>query len=126
MDVAAGEYGYDDRDFQRMLDAEAVDVLHADATRCGGVTGFLKAAALCDARSTPLSDHCGLAVHLHVCCSAPRLRHLEYFHDHARIDRLLFDEAPIPSDGYLTPDLSRPGIGLELKRSDAEQWRVPR
>jgi len=122
--IAAGEYGYDIFYFRRMLEHGAVDVLQADATRCGGVTGFLKAAVLCDARSMPLSAHCGPAMHLHVCCAAPRLENIEYFHDHARIDGLLFDGAPEPRDGNLTPDLTRTGMGLELKWPDAEQWQV--
>ncbi len=124
MQIAAGEYGYDAFYFRRMLEHESVDVLQADATRCGGVTGFLQAAALCDARSMPLSAHCGPALHVHVCCAAPRVEHIEYFHDHARIDGLLFDGAPIPCEGRLAPDLTRSGMGLELKRVDAEQWRV--
>ncbi len=124
MEIAAGEYGYDAFYFRRMLEYESVDVLQADATRCGGVTGFLQAATLCDARSMPLSAHCGPALHLHVCCAAPRVEHIEYFHDHARIDRLLFDGAPEPREGRLTPDLTRPGMGLEIKHQDVEQWRV--
>ena len=86
MDVAAGEYGYDIRYFRRMLAAGAVDVLQADATRCG-ITGFLEAAALCDAWSMPLSAHTAPALHVHLCCAAPRARNLEYFHDHVRLER---------------------------------------
>lgn len=122
VDIAAGEYGYDPFYFRRMLDAGAVDVLQADVTRCLGVTGFLRAAALCDARSLPLSSHCAPSLHLHVACAAPRVRHLEYFHDHARVEHLLFDGAPAPVDGVLAPDPSRPGIGLELKRADAARY----
>jgi L-alanine-DL-glutamate epimerase-like enolase superfamily enzyme len=124
MDIAAGEYGYDLVTFRRMLDAGAVDVLQADATRCGGITGFLRVAALCDAWNLPLSAHCGPSLHCHVCCSAPRVRHVEYFHDHARIERLLFDGAAAPVEGCLVPDLTRPGMGLELKRSDASRYAV--
>ncbi len=91
MDIAAGEYGYDLPYFRRMLEAGAVDVLQADASRCGGVTGFLQAAALCSARCLPLSAHCAPSLHAHVCCAALPLRHLEYFHDHARIEKILFD-----------------------------------
>ncbi len=58
MDIAAGEYGYDLHYFQHMLDAEAVDVLQADVTRCGGVTGFLQVGALCSAHCLELSAHC--------------------------------------------------------------------
>ena len=57
MRIAAGEYGYDAPYFDRMLAAGAVDVLQADATRCAGITGFMQAAALAQARSTPLSAH---------------------------------------------------------------------
>ncbi len=124
MDVAAGEYGYDVFYFRRMLDAGAVDVLQADATRCGGLTGFLKVATLCDARSLPFSAHTAPLLHVHVGCSAPRIVHMEYFHDHVRIERLLFDGVLEPRDGVLRPDLGRPGLGVELKRADAERWRV--
>jgi L-alanine-DL-glutamate epimerase-like enolase superfamily enzyme len=122
MDVAAGEYVYVPDDVRRMLESGAVDVQQADATRCLGVTGFLRAAALCDAFHTAFSGHCAPALHLHPACSAPRLRHLEWFHDHVRIEHMLFDGAPRPQGGAIRPDLSRPGLGLELKRKDAERY----
>jgi len=124
MEIAAGEYGYEPFYFRRMLNAGAVDVLQADATRCCGFTGFLRSAALADAATTPLSAHTAPALHLHVCCAAPRLRHIEWFHDHARIERMLFDGAPVPRDGVIRPDLLRPGHGLEFKRSDAERFAL--
>jgi L-alanine-DL-glutamate epimerase-like enolase superfamily enzyme len=122
MDLAAGEYGYTPDDFRALLDSHAVDVLQADATRCGGVTGFLQAAALCDAAHLPLSAHCAPALHLHVACAAPRLRHIEWFHDHARIEAMLFDGAPRVRDGHIEPDLSRPGCGLVFRHADAERY----
>jgi L-alanine-DL-glutamate epimerase-like enolase superfamily enzyme len=122
--IAAGEYGYEPFYFRRMLDAGAVDVLQADATRCGGVTGFLKAAALADAHAMPLSAHTAPALHLHVAAAAPRLMNLEWFHDHVRIERMLFDGAPQPEHGMVRPDLSRPGLGLAFKASDAERYAV--
>jgi L-alanine-DL-glutamate epimerase-like enolase superfamily enzyme len=124
MDIAAGEYGYEQFYFRRMLEAGAVDVLQADATRCCGLTGFLQAAALADAHGVPLSAHTAPALHLHVCCAAPRLQHIEWFHDHARIERMLFDGAPEPRDGAISPDLSRPGLGLEFKHADAERFAI--
>lgn len=122
LEIAAGEYGYDPWYFRRMLEAGAVDVLQADATRCGGITGFLKAAALADAHGLPLSAHTAPALHLAVCCAAPRLRHIEWFHDHARIEAMLFDGAPAPEGGTIRPDLGRPGNGLAFKRADAERF----
>ena len=124
MDIAAGEYGYDSFYFRRMLGADAVDVLQADATRCAGITGFLRAADICDAYGLPFSAHTAPSVHAHPCCAAPRLIHLEYFHDHARIEHMLFDGALDPVNGALQPDPDRPGLGLEFKRQDAAQWAV--
>jgi L-alanine-DL-glutamate epimerase-like enolase superfamily enzyme len=124
MDIAAGEYGYDLDYFRRMVAAEAVDVLQADATRCAGITGFLHVAALCQATHLPLSAHCAPSLHVHPCCAAPPLRHLEYFHDHVRIEHMLFDGALTPVNGVLRPDLSRPGMGLEFKHADAERFKA--
>lgn len=123
MEVAAGEYGYDLAYFRRMLEAGAVDVLQADASRCG-VTGFLAVAALCEARAIDLSGHCAPSLHLHPACAVQRLAHLEYFHDHVRIERMLFDGAITPVGGALSPDLGRPGMGIELRRADAERYAV--
>jgi L-alanine-DL-glutamate epimerase-like enolase superfamily enzyme len=122
MDVAAGEYGYDPFYFRRMLDAGAVDVLQADATRCGGISGFIAAHALCDARGLPLSAHCAPAVHVHLGCALGRVCHIEYFHDHQRIERMLFDGTTVPTAGFLSPDPDRLGLGLELKRADAARF----
>jgi L-alanine-DL-glutamate epimerase-like enolase superfamily enzyme len=124
MDITAGEYGYDLPYFRRMLDAGAVDVLQADATRCAGITEFLRVGALCSARSLPLSAHTAPALHLHPCCALAPIVHVEYFYDHARIEQLLFDGAVVPVGGALRPDLSRPGMGLELKRAEAERNAV--
>ena len=124
MDIAAGEYGYTAWYFRRMLDAQAVTILQADCTRCGGISGFLDAAALCWAHNIPLSSHCGPSMHLHACCAVPRAIHMEFFHDHARIERIFFEGFCEPREGQMTPDLSRHGMGLELKVRDAEKFRV--
>ncbi|MGF7180538.1 enolase C-terminal domain-like protein [Tunturiibacter psychrotolerans] len=122
MDIAAGEYGYTAWYFKRMLDAEAVTVLQADATRCGGISGFLNAASICWAMNMPLSSHCGPSMHVHVCCAVPRAIHMEFFHDHARIERMFFDGFCEPANGIMSPDFSRPGMGLELKEKNAAPY----
>ncbi len=124
MNIAAGEYGYDLPYFRRMLDAEAVDVLQADVTRCGGVTGFLQVGALCSAHCLKLSAHCAPSASTHPCLATMSLWPMEYFHDHHRIETMLFDGAKTPKDGSLWPDLSRPGMGLEFKHADAERYLV--
>ena len=122
MEIAAGEYGYRIFDFQRMLAASAVDVLQADMTRCGGITGFMQVAALCEANNVPLSSHTAPALHVHPACAAIPFTEMEYFHDHVRIERMLFDGLPQLTRGELHPDLSRPGNGLVLRRADARKF----
>ena len=122
MEISVGEYGYEPSDFAAMIRAGALDVLQADATRCEGITGLLIVDGLCDATATPLSTHCAPSLHAHPACAMKRLRHVEYFHDHARVEHLLFDGVLIPRDGSLHPDLGRPGLGLEFKRSDARKY----
>jgi L-alanine-DL-glutamate epimerase-like enolase superfamily enzyme len=122
MAIAAGEYGYDAWYFRRMLEAGAVDVLQADATRCGGITAFMRVAALCEAFNTPLSAHTAPSLHVHACCAVSHVQHIEYFHDHSRIEQLFFDGAARPAHGALFPDRARPGLGLELKRADAAPY----
>ncbi|MGH8889829.1 MAG: enolase C-terminal domain-like protein [Acidothermaceae bacterium] len=125
VDIAAGEYGWNLPYFQRMLDAGAVRCLQVDVTRCGGISAFVRASALCDARGLDLSAHCAPQVSAHACTAAWHLRHLEYFHDHNRIEHLAFDGCLEPEPGgVLKPDRSRAGLGLTLKRADLEQWRV--
>lgn len=124
MAISAGEYGYDLPYFRRMLQAQAVDVLQADATRCAGITGFLGVAALCEAFNVPLSCHCAPTLHLPLSCAARPVVHMEYFHDHARLERLLFDGARIPDNGCLMPDLTRPGLGIEFKEQDAQCYKL--
>jgi L-alanine-DL-glutamate epimerase-like enolase superfamily enzyme len=124
MQIAAGEYGYDLFYFRRMLDAEAVDCLQVDGTRCGGATEFLRAGALCAAHPLPLSAHTAPSLHTHLCCALDPAVHVEYFHDHARIERLLFDGTIEPVGGVLHPDRGRAGLGLEFRREDAARFRV--
>jgi L-alanine-DL-glutamate epimerase-like enolase superfamily enzyme len=122
MDIAMGEYGYDLFYFSRALEAGAVDVLQADVTRCGGITQFLQVGALCAAHGMLLSAHTSPAVHAHVCAAVVPLAHVEYFHDHARIERLLFEGNPPLLAGALRPDPREPGMGLRLRESEAERY----
>jgi L-alanine-DL-glutamate epimerase-like enolase superfamily enzyme len=123
-DVTAGEYGYDLPYFARMVDARAVDCLQVDVTRCGGITEWLRAASVAAARGLQVSGHCAPNLHAHVAAAVPNFRHLEYFHDHARIETMLFDGALDPSGGVLRPDASRPGLGLSLKDANCARYRV--
>jgi len=122
MEVTGGEYAWELHDFRELL--PVLDVLQADATRCGGITGFLDAHALARAHESPMSSHCAPAVHVALGCALPAVRHLEWFFDHQRIERMLFEGAPEPDRGVLRPDLSRPGLGLRFRREAAERLRA--
>ncbi len=124
MNIAAGEYGYNLPYFEQMMDAESVDVLQADATRCGGISTFLKAGHACEAHQLPFSSHCAPSLHLHAALSLPAFFTAEYFYDHVRIEEMLFDGVPKPIDGALHADLSRPGLGLEFKQKDAQKYKL--
>ena len=125
LDIAAGEYGYDLPYFHHMLDAGAVDCLQADVTRCGGISALLRVSGLCDARTIDLSLHCAPQVSAQVGTAVWHLRHLEYFHDHVRIEGLAFDGVLEPEPGgYLRPDRSRPGLGLTVRTADLEPYRA--
>ncbi|WP_432133746.1 MULTISPECIES: enolase C-terminal domain-like protein [unclassified Streptomyces] len=124
LEIAAGEYAFTSRDFVNLVEPPGVDCLQADVTRCGGITGVLEVAGLAAARHLDLSAHCAPAVSAHAFCAVRRLRHLEYFHDHVRVEHLLFDGTLTPADGTLRPDPARPGLGLDVKWADAEPYRV--
>lgn len=122
-DVAAGEYSWCLADSARLIAAGAVDCLQLDVTRCGGITGFLAGAALAASASLDVSAHCAPNLHAHVGAAVPNLRHIEYFHDHQRIERMLFDGALDPDGGMLGPDPRRPGLGMDFRAKDAERFR---
>ena len=122
MDVAAGEYGYDAFHVRNLIQARAVDCVQADVTRCGGITGFLDVANLCWAHNIDLSAHCAPQLSVHACTAAPRIRHIEYFHDHVRIAGMLLDGAVAPDGGMLAADRDRPGHGLTFRHQDAKPF----
>ena len=123
-DVAAGEYGWDLPYFRRMCAAGAVDCLQADASRCGGITEWLRAAAVAASHGLEVSGHCAPHLHVHAAAAIPNFRHLEWFHDHVRIESMFFDGTLDPSGGSIRPDPGRPGLGLAVRSAGAEPYRV--
>ena len=65
--------------------------------------------------------HTAPTLHVASVCACQPVRHLEYFHDMSAL-QIFFDGAPVPPGGQLRPDLSRPGLGLELKRTEIERF----
>jgi L-alanine-DL-glutamate epimerase-like enolase superfamily enzyme len=113
-DVAAGEYGDTLAYFGRVCAAGALDCLQIDATRCGGYTEWLRASAVAAAHGLEVSGHCAPRLHAPVALATPNARHLEWFHDHARIEAAFFD--PPPSvDGGVIRGTDQAGHGLSLR-----------
>jgi L-alanine-DL-glutamate epimerase-like enolase superfamily enzyme len=123
-DVTAGEYGWDLYYFRRMCEAEAVDCLQADVSRCGGITEWLRVAAVAASYGLEISGHCAPHLHAHAAAAVPNLRHLEWFHDHVRIESTLFDGTLDPSGGVIRPDPAAPGLGMTFRDADAERYRA--
>ncbi|GGQ40855.1 mandelate racemase [Streptomyces althioticus] len=124
-DVAAGEYGYDLPYFARMATAGAVDCLQADVSRCGGITVWLRAAAVAEGLGLHISGHCAPNLHAHVAAAVPNTRHLEWFHDHVRIENMLFHGVLDPSGGTVAPGASgEPGHGVTVNRTVADRYRT--
>lgn len=123
MNITGGEYGDSLSYFEQMLQNKTVDILQADVTRCGGITGFLKAGVLAEVFGLPFSSHCAPSLHIAPALALPSFFIAEYFFDHVRIESTLFDGFIQPINGFIQPDLSRPGLGIEFKYDDAERYR---
>ncbi|HEY7487453.1 MAG TPA: enolase C-terminal domain-like protein [Streptosporangiaceae bacterium] len=121
-EVTAGEYGYDLPYFARMIGS--VDCMQADVTRCGGITEFLRIAGLARAHSREVSAHCAPNLHAAVMAAIPNARHIEWFHDHVRIEQMFFEGALSAKGGTVTPRDGVAGNGLVLRRAAAEGFRV--
>jgi len=123
-DVTAGEYGYDLYYFRRMCGAGAVDCLQADVSRCGGITEWMRVAAVAASFGLQISGHFGPHPHVHTAAATPNLRHLEWFHDHVRIESKFFDGTLDPTGGEIKPDPEAPGNGLTLRTVDVADYQL--
>jgi L-alanine-DL-glutamate epimerase-like enolase superfamily enzyme len=120
-DVAAGEYAATPDDVTALL--PVVDCLQLDATRCGGYTGWLRAASVAEAAHLEVSAHCAPSLHAAVAAAVPNLRHVEWFVDHARLEPQMLDGVPEVHHGALHPAGDGVGHGMTLS-GGAPQWRV--
>jgi L-alanine-DL-glutamate epimerase-like enolase superfamily enzyme len=124
MNLATGEYIYDLSDLQYAIENQAQDFIQLDATRCKGFSGFIKGADACEMHRIPISSHCAPTLHVALGCAFTHFKHIEYFYDHARIENLFFEGVPEVRNGFLSPDLSRPGHGLVLKTKEMEKYKA--
>ncbi|MEU5260263.1 enolase C-terminal domain-like protein [Amycolatopsis sp. NPDC021455] len=121
-DIAAGEYGYDLPYFARLL--PVVDCLQVDVTRCGGFTEWRRATALAAAAGREVSAHCAPNLSAHAAVATQNFRHIEWFADHDRIERLFFDGCLDPAGGTVTPSMAAPGHGLTFRAGTAAEYAL--
>ncbi len=122
--VAAGENEYTRYGFRDMIDHRAVDILQPDALILGGITEFMKVAALAQAHDLDIAPHGSQYVHVHLVAAIPNGLILEYYRD--SVDpmhgKVFMDELTITDRRVYAPD--RPGLGLELNRVALAPYRV--
>jgi L-alanine-DL-glutamate epimerase-like enolase superfamily enzyme len=117
--IALGESLISREEFRRYLDQDAADILQPDVTRLGGLTAWLKVAALAELYHRPLAPHLLPEVGVHLACGLPNVQTVEY------MPWLFpaFMEPPAIVDGKIVPP-RRPGLGLEILSDAVEKYRV--
>ncbi len=120
-DVAAGGRAGDLAEIARTV--PLVDCVQADATRLGGLTAWLRAAALAQAHGLQISAHGAPHAHAAAAASVPNLRHVEWFHDHVRAESMFFDGVLDPTGGVVRPGCGI-GHGLRLRADQVGEYRV--
>ena len=122
--VATGENEYTRYGFRDLIESKACAILNADALILGGVTEFMKVAALAQAHDLPIAPHGNQDVHIHLVAAIPNGLILEYYRD--SVDPMwgkTFQETLPMKDGYVSPP-DRPGLGIELNREALAPFRV--
>ncbi|MBI4305540.1 MAG: mandelate racemase/muconate lactonizing enzyme family protein [Chloroflexi bacterium] len=122
--IAAGENEYTRYGFRDMINVRAVDILQPDALILGGITEFMKVAALAQANDLDIAPHGNQEIHIHLVVAIPNGLILEYYRDsvdpmHGRI----YKDTLRIKDGYVyAPD--RPGLGIDINYDALEKHRV--
>ena len=107
-----------------MINHRAVDILQPDALIMGGVTEFMKVAALAQANDLDIAPHGAQEVHIHLLAAIPNGLILEFYRDtvNPMYGKIWKSELQI-ENGYVSPP-NTPGLGLEPKWDTLEPFRV--
>jgi L-alanine-DL-glutamate epimerase-like enolase superfamily enzyme len=121
--VALGEHVYTESAFEDFVRAEALAYVQCDATRVGGVTEFLRVAALAERSGLPVCPHAGdmMQVHQHLVFVAPSAHRFE----HIPWGRELWTApARVVGGAVLRPEV--PGAGTAIRAEALERFCVGR
>lgn len=122
--IAAGENHYGKWEFKELIGKRAVAFVQADVVKCGGVTEFLKIAAMADAHGLPVCPHFSNFVDVACIAAVPNGLVHEFAEDLFEPPARLLESCARPVDGMIAP-LDRPGFGLELLPDAAERFGTP-
>ena len=117
--IATGEYHYGIVPFRHMLEARSVDIVMIDVLRAGGITQWMKIAAMAEAFNLPVVSHLLPEIHVHMMAAIPNGLTIEYMPWSLR----LFEETPAIADGQLVVP-AKPGLGLAFSADAIKRYEV--
>ena len=122
--IAAGENEYTRYGFRDLIEHQSATILNPDAQFVGGVSEFMKVAALAQAHDLPIAPHGNPGIHVHLATAIPNGLIVEYSKGpwNGLWDRLFGWRLEIV-DGMVAPP-DRPGFGLEPDEKALAEWRV--
>lgn len=123
--IATGENEYTKFGFRDLIRSESAAILNADAKILGGITEFMKVAAMAQAHGLDISPHGSQDVHIHLVAAIPNGIMLEFYG--ASFDPMwgrIYEEAmDLNSDGTVTAPNGF-GLGLRPNWKALEQFRI--
>jgi L-alanine-DL-glutamate epimerase-like enolase superfamily enzyme len=114
--IATGEMLASVAEHKSLINANGCDIIQPDAPRVGGITQFLRLAALADERGLGLAPHFAMEIHLHLAAAYPREPWVEHFD---WLDPLFNERLETKNGRMIVPD--RPGLGVTLS-DQARAW----
>ena len=123
--IATGENEYTRYGFRDLIQQNAVTILNADAIILGGVTEFMKVAALAQAYDVDIAPHGPQEIHVHLVAALANGLILEFYRD--TVDpmwgKIYQHTLRLNADGTVSPP-DTPGIGIEPNTAALEPYRV--
>jgi len=114
--IATGEMLSSVSEHISLIEHRSVDILQPDAPRIGGITPFLRLAALADQAGLQLAPHFAMEIHLHLAAAFPREPWVEHFE---WLNPLFNERLEIRNGRMIVPN--RPGLGITLS-DQAHAW----
>jgi L-talarate/galactarate dehydratase len=116
--IATGEMLSSVAEHVRLIEARAADIIQPDAPRVGGITPFLRLAALADHAGLQLAPHFAMEIHLHLAAAYPREPWVEHFE---WLNPLFNERLETRGGRMIVPD--RLGLGFTLSEQ-CKAWTV--